>query len=401
MKKILFVIDSLGFGGIERTAISWLKFLSELKTVEVTLLITRKEGVFLKEIPSNINVISFDKSTQKRLEPFREAVKNNIKKLNFKYFYALFKDIIEVKKNSKYNLMELGEKLRYKIIMKETKRIEEKFDVAIAYSDHAPMYYVANKIEANKKILWIHADYDLINRNLKEIIEEYNSFDKIVCVSKKVMEGFIKNCKSIEKEVYVLNNILDETKINQLKNEPIKQFNVKDVNILSVARLSKEKNFETLIRAFNMMEQETKLKSKLYIIGDGEEKRKLKRLIRNLKLQNKVILLGGKENPYPYIANCDIYIQPSKYEGFSTTVNEAKYLKRPIIVTNVGGMQELIDNNITGIILKNDNQREIAKNLQYLILNPQRREFFTKNLNNMYNSNELRKKFLEILEIGE
>lgn len=400
MKKILFVADSLEFGGVEATLVSWLKYLNTIKDVQITLLLLRREGIFIKDLPKDIEVITIDKVSQKKLKPYKKEMIKNIQKFNIKDIYKLLKYIIACEFTSKYKKMSLGEKIRYNVI-DNLEILKYKFDVAVAYSDHASMYYVCNKVIANKKVLWLHADYSRIKRNLKANLSEYKQFDNIVSVSKVIKQSFISKCDEIEDKVIVINNILDKEKIDNLKNAKVKEFFQEYINILSVGRLEKEKNFAKLIKAFSMMPYEIQRKARLYIIGQGGQEKKLQKAINKNNLKDKVFLLGGKENPYCYMNRCDIYIQPSLYEGFCTTVNEAKYLKKPMIVTNVGGMDELIEKDITGIIIDENNEQSICENLQKMIIDKDKRKMIESNLEGNIDDKVLKQTFLKTLGIEE
>ena len=161
MKKILFVVDSLGYGGIEKTAVSWIKYLSSQKNTKISLMLLRDEGVFKDDIPNNIKVETINCNIQKYLMPLRIELIKCIKSCKIRQLFALLRCVIVALFT--FKKMSLGEKIRYNAISKLPK-LKENYDVAIAYSDHATMYYVCDKVNASKKILWVHADYSRIKR---------------------------------------------------------------------------------------------------------------------------------------------------------------------------------------------------------------------------------------------
>ena len=121
------------------------------------------------------------------------------------------------------------------------------------------------------------------------------------------------------------------------------------VRILTVGRLSKEKGQELTINVLARLKNEG-YKVRWYCIGDGPEKDNYRNRIKSLDIENDYILLGSKLNPYPFMKDCDIYVQPSKHEGYCITLGEARCFNNPIVTTNFTGANEQIKNEITGLV---------------------------------------------------
>jgi glycosyltransferase involved in cell wall biosynthesis len=120
-------------------------------------------------------------------------------------------------------------------------------------------------------------------------------------------------------------------------------------------------------------------KIKWYIIGEGEERPKLKRLIKNYNLEDHLNLLGLKSNPYPFIKQADIYVQTSRFEGKAIAIDEAKILQKPIVVTNYNTAKDQIADGINGLIV-DMNPEGIALGIEKLIMNLELRNELVRNL---------------------
>lgn len=173
----------------------------------------------------------------------------------------------------------------------------------------------------------------------------------------------------------------------------------KSLRILSIGRFSEQKNFDNLPFICSIMIEEMKkllsigrfceaknynnvpditrriIKSgcniKWYIIGFGGDEALIRQKIAEAGMQDHVIILGKKENPYPYIKDCDIYVQPSRYEGKSVTVREAQMLCKPVVVTNYPTASSQIQNGVDGVIVPMDNE-DCAKDLAKFILDTEK-----------------------------
>lgn len=347
MKKILFMCINMNIGGTEKALLTMLNEIDDSK-YDITLLMLEEYGGFLNEIPSFVKVKYVDE--YKSIKPFvNEPPKILIKRLikNKAYLTGLSTllnySISKITNNISYY---------YKYILKNIKGIDEEYDLAVAYS--GPMdfitYFVLNKIKAKKKVQWIHFDITKIGFNRKFAKKNYKKFDKIFVVSEEGKEKLINLIPALNNKVEAFFNIISCNLIeNMSKNE--KSFNdlFDGVRILTVGRLSKEKGQELTINVLARLKNEG-YKVRWYCIGDGPEKDNYRNRIKRLDIENDYILLGSKLNPYPFMKDCDIYVQPSKHEGYCITLGEARCFNNPIITTNFTGANEQIKNEITGLV---------------------------------------------------
>lgn len=347
MKKLLFMCINMNIGGTEKALLTMLNEIDDSK-YDITLLMLEEYGGFLNEIPSFVKVKYVDE--YKSIKPFvNEPPKILIKRLikNKAYLTGLSTllnySISKITKNISYY---------YKYILKNIKGIDEEYDLAVAYA--GPMdfitYFVLNKIKAKKKVQWIHFDINKIGFNRKFAERNYKKFDKIFVVSEEGKEKLIDLIPALNNKVEAFFNIISCNLIeNMSKNEKSFDDLFNGVRILTVGRLSKEKGQELTINVLARLKNEG-YKVRWYCIGDGPEKDNYRNRIKGLDIENDYILLGSKLNPYPFMKDCDIYVQPSKHEGYCITLGEARCFDNPIVTTNFTGANEQIKNEITGLV---------------------------------------------------
>ena len=347
MKKLLFMCINMNIGGTEKALLTMLNEIDDSK-YDITLLMLEEYGGFLNEIPSFVKVKYVDE--YKSIKPFvNEPPKILIKRLikNKAYLTGLSTllnySISKITKNISYY---------YRYILKNVKKIDEEYDLAVAYA--GPMdfitYFVLNKIKAKKKVQWIHFDITKIGFNRKFAKRNYKKFDKIFVVSEEGKEKLINLIPALNNKVEAFFNIISCNLIeNMSKNEKSFDDLFDGVRILTVGRLSKEKGQELTINVLARLKNEG-YKVRWYCIGDGPEKDNYRNRIKSLDIENDYILLGSKLNPYPFMKDCDIYVQPSKHEGYCITLGEARCFDNPIVTTNFTGANEQIKNEVTGLV---------------------------------------------------
>lgn len=338
---------NMNIGGTEKALLTMLNEIDDSK-YDITLLMLEEYGGFLNEIPSFVKVKYVDE--YKSIKPFvNEPPKILIKRLikNEEYLIGLSTllnySISKITNNISYY---------YKYILKNVKKIDEEYDLAVAYA--GPMdfitYFVLNKIKAKKKVQWIHFDITKIGFNKKFAKRNYKKFDKIFVVSEEGKEKLINLIPALNNKVEAFFNIISCNLIeNMSKNEKSFDDLFDGVRILTVGRLSKEKGQELTINVLARLKNQG-YKVRWYCIGDGPEKDNYRNRIKRLDIENDYILLGSKLNPYPFMKDCDIYVQPSKHEGYCITLGEARCFDNPIVTTNFTGANEQIKNEITGLV---------------------------------------------------
>ena len=340
MKKIIFGITSLTLGGAERVLVDMVNQLSD--TFDITIFTIYGKGELEKSLNNRIKIKRiFDK-------PYKELTK--VEKISIPLKILCF------------------QKQYYK------KYIQGDYDIEIAFLEGPITRLFSTKNRNTKKIAWIHNDISKVYGNdlkakLKLTIDKriYNKYEKLIFVSKDNKEVFdirYPNMKPTEEVIY---NYIDPQKVIEKAKEKIDfSFDNKQMNFLTVARLVEQKGIDRLIRIHKELIA-NHFNNKFYIIGDGPEREKLEKLIKDEHLQETFFLLGAKENPYPYIKQADMFCLLSKFEGYGMVLEEAKILNKPIIITNTAA-REAVENYKNAVIVEND-EHEIYNKLKYIIEN--------------------------------
>ena len=234
---------------------------------------------------------------------------------------------------------------------------QKKYDLAISFL--TPHTYVKNKVVAKKKIAWIHTDYTIypIAKNVERPI--WRSYTYIASISNDVTRTFLQVFPTLAPKIMEIENILSPAFVRKRAEleDTDKEFRQTDkISLLSIGRYSEQKNYDNVPDICKRLINKTKLNIKWYIIGYGGDESLIRQKIKEADMEEHVILLGKRSNPYPYIKACDIYVQPSRYEGKSVTVREAQMLCKPVVVTNYPTAPSQIRSGIDGVIVPMDNE---------------------------------------------
>ena len=277
-----------------------------------------------------------------------------------------------------------------------------EYDVAIAYA--GPMdfisYFVVNKIKSKKKIQWIHFDVTKIGFNENFAAKIYNKFDKIFVVSNEGKDKLISILPSLKYKIDKLLNIMSPELVVKMADEGSgfdDDFN--GMRILTVGRLSKEKGQDITISVLAKL-KEAGYNVRWYCIGDGTARKEYEKLIKEFNVKNDYILLGATPNPYPFMKECDLYVQSSRHEGYCITLAEARCFNNPIISTNFAGASEQIAHDQTGLIVNFDEQ-ELYNVIRRLLDDDKLRNKFKKKMQNhiLDNTKEIEKLYKIVEDI--
>jgi len=344
-ERLLFFLINMNLGGTER---SFLNLLSKLPDhYVIDLLLLEEYGELLKDVPANVQIHILKNNTE--INEFLKLGNRGFagKELQRGRFLSFIKNMI------------IWVLLKMKLIKHPfygvshyLQEFDESYDNAIAYAGihNFIAYYTLNYIQAEKRFLWIHFDVTKIGFDTQFANYFYDKFQKIICVSQVVKTNLNRSLTiDITSKLEVVHNILDLEEIEIKSKQKDIHWNPDIVQILTVGRLSAEKGHADFLPVILKLKQK-KLKFKWWIIGDGKERSKIDRLIQELNLSDNVEVLGKKENPFPYYKACDVYLQPSKYEGHCVSIIEAKYFNKPIVSNNFAGITDEIENEYNGLI---------------------------------------------------
>ena len=358
MKKIFIIHSNMEIGGAETSLLGLLKSFNYDK-YEVDLLLLDPVGELMSMIPKEVKLLNNYDEYKNLLKPIKEVVKNKKFGIAMARVRGKLKANRENKKlHNNGDLCYLTKEYSHKYAINHLPNIEGEYDLGISFID--PHYILEKKVNAKVKLGWLHTDFSRINVNHNDDFKMWNGCDYIISVSDSCKKVFdLKYPKLIEKSI-VIENILpleyvrNRAEIINVDNEIMKNENI--ITICSVGRFSKQKNFDNVPNIAKRIINEG-LKIKWFLIGYGSDEELIKEKIREEGMEKNVIILGKKQNPYPYIKACDLYVQPSRYEGKAVTVREAQILNKPVIISNFATAKSQLENKIDGIIVPMDNKK--------------------------------------------
>lgn len=357
------MIINMNVGGTERALLNMVAEMPKNK-YDITIFMLEEYGGFLESIPVHVHkeyLNGYQNIKEIVHKPLRKVIKGFLKKGHlikvFNFLIILFLSKI-TKNNSSL----------FQYILKDYPSLTNEYDVAIAYA--GPMdfisYFVVHKIKAKKKVQWIHFDVTKIGFNINFAKRIYEKFDHIYTVSNEGKNRLVKKLPQIKNKTDVFLNVISPKEIIKMANNGAgftDQFD--GLRILTVGRLSKEKGQDLVIPVIAKLIR-SGFKVRWYCIGEGNARGEYEELIKINKVEQNFILLGATPNPYTFMKQCDIYVQPSRHEGYCITLAEAKVFNKPIICTNFTGAHEQIINGETGTIVEFD-ELQVYKALMQLL----------------------------------
>ena len=344
-QKMLIIGITMAAAGSEKSFLSFARHAIDYDQYEVDLLLAKKTGDFLSQIPKNIRVLEMGKEGEiflinrdnaARIIARRYLLKNPLRA------FSLLPHIIKRKTAKTAAEKDFASNRMWCELLKKMPAWDTEYDVALAYWGDHTMFYMCDKVKAKKKIAWLHFDYASPPREDALYLHYFSKCDKVVTVSKKIEASLKQALPEIADKVMTMENIIDAEDILQRASEPCDLADdFQGIRLLTVGRICHQKGYDMAIPAIARLVSE-KHDIKWYIIGDGEaiDKENLHARIRQYGLQDRVSFLGIRQNPYPYMKACDIYLQPSRHEGKPIAVEEAKILQKPIVVTDYSSAKE-------------------------------------------------------------
>ena len=371
-KKILFVNISLVNGGAEKSLVNLLNEMPE-DQYEIDLLLFRKEGMFLPQVPHYVNIIEAPEALKNLYRPVKDFNKNTITKV---IGTAISKTIT----SNPYLMREFRWRNFYR---GKITRLSKHYDVAVGCVVGECTYFVNDLVSADKKLCWVHTDYVGAKCDRRADEKYYQNMDSIVTVSDKCAEVLKTVFPEFQNKILWLPNITSSEVLRKRSKEEIPERIDEGKKLLvSVGRLIPLKGFEIAIDAAKIMKQDG-CQFQWFILGNGELFDKLNAQIEDLELKDWVKLLGPKENPYAYIAKSDVVVQSSKYEGKSVVLDEAKILGIPIVSTNYDTVVDQIIPEKEGLIVNMDAE-DIAHGIEEMFNN----QMLYKTIKNYLNAHE-------------
>ncbi|WP_224076582.1 glycosyltransferase [Planococcus chinensis] len=367
MKKILFTIPNLDGGGAEKVLVTLLNNLNP-KKYDITLFTIFDEGVNKNYLNKNIKHESF----------FKKSFKGNT--ILFKF---------------------LSPKQLYKLM------IRKEYDIVISYLEGPTTRLVSGCPFPKTTLLnWVHIEVNNEKmiiptyRSKEEAVLTYDRYDKTIFVSETAQLAFEETFPSVNKNFLVKYNTVDDSLIRKKSLEIVSDldFDSKKINLISVGRFTEQKGYIRLLKIISKLVEE-KFEFRLYLLGKGEEEKIYRQIIKKNNLEDYVTIVGFKENPYKYIAKCDVFICSSFREGYSTAVTESLIVGTPVITTLCSGMKEILgEENEYGIITKNTEQ-DLYNGLREFLTDKKMQNYYKQKASERSDYFKLKKTVKEIEEL--
>lgn len=339
-KKVAILLPWLKMGGTNKIALHFMKELSQY--CDVTLILSEYTGELLEQLPDNIRLVVDE------MRSFKDIFKEDLRKLRI---VKLMRDVlyyarIKLKKDNVDNY-------RY-LVQRHSYICDTEFDCAISYHGQSPerLLNLLYRVHAKKKVAWIHGEFNNPEDHYRRMNVYYNHLDHIYFVSNHTLASFMDKFTMDRSKCTVYYNPIDKREIlEKAELSYACAYDPRYVNLLTVGRISAEKG-QDMIPAVTRRLLDQGYKVRWYVVGDGDRRSNVEALIDEYGVEDKVILLGTRTNPYPYMKDCHIYVQPSYTEGYSTTICEAGMLGKAIVGTKpAGGIYEQITNGEDGLIV--------------------------------------------------
>lgn len=351
-KKVLFVINTLGHAGAEAAMLELMKQMNKDK-YELSLYVLLEQGEMIDQIPEHVRLLN--QKVDRRSVLSKEGKKKMIgtclralwKNAAFiRYLPYLLSNLFDMVKHGRF----LADKLLWRILADSAWHSAERYDLAIAFLEGGSAYYVADYVNAKKKAVFLHVDYGRAGYTRKLDQDCYLKFQQIFAVSGEVKDRFLEVYPECLDRTAVFHNMID---VDKVQEKSLMDGGFTDdfsgVRLLTVGRLTWQKAYDIAIEAMYLLKQENlKTAVRWYVLGEGDQREALEKQIKKRSLQNEMILLGAKENPFPYYRQADIYVHATRFEGKSIAIQEAQILGCAIIASDCSGNREQIVDGVDG-----------------------------------------------------
>ena len=359
MNKVIFVINNLGTGGVQSSLLNLLAELNE--KFHITVL------CFDERLKNSSNILPLHVDLVVPNSPFRYLgiSQGELRGKPTKYLArACWAFLTKL----------LGRSFTVRMMLPFQRKLGD-YDCAISYLHEAPQKsfyggcneFVLKKIKAKKKVTWLHCDFELCGANSKASEKIYQQFDEIVACSEGTRQAFLRCMPQFEDKCVAIRNCNDYENIRRLAGDGI-SYDKSEFNIVTVARLSKEKGIERAIEAVKRCVKKG-YQLHYHIVGSGDQAVPLKKLTEDYGLENAVTFYGNQNNPYPYIKNADLFLLPSYHEAAPMVFDEAACLGVPVLATETTSTDEMITESGSGFVCENS-QNGIADGLIKVLKKP-------------------------------
>lgn len=373
MKKVLFVINTLGHAGAEVAMLELLRRMQGMKS-EISLYVLTEQGELRSRLPEGVKLLNKTYcdtsvlSKEGRIHLAKKVLRASFKNASiFKNFPYLISNFFDMVKKGRIQ----PDKLLWRVLSDGSPVFDEEYDLAISFLEGGSAYYVHDHVKAKKKAAFIHIDYNLAGYTKKLDKECYQDFDKVFTVSEECRENFVKAYPECDKFTFAFHNMLNEVRILTMSKENAGfTDDFKGYRVLTVGRLVYQKGYDIAIEAMKLIKK-SGYPIRWYVLGEGDLRKELEKRIEQAGLKEDFILLGAHDNPYPFYAKADLYAHFTRFEGKSIAIQEAQVLSKPIVASDCSGNREQIENGVDGLLYKLTPE-QIYKAVEYMYLNQEK-----------------------------
>lgn len=348
-KKFLFVINTLGRAGAEVALLSLLRQL-DMERYDVSLYVLMAQGELAAQLPKTVHLLNPEYSTTSVLSAEGRSMMCRTVLGSFFRNGQLGKKLADLAQGMCSQKRFQMDKLLWRMVADGAYRFDQTFDLAVAYIEGGSTYYVADYVKAHKKAAFVHIDYESSGYTKQVDKGCYEKFDRIFAVSEETRQHFLRVYPEDQNKTEIFHNVIDQKNILLRAQESGGFFDDFDgLRLLTVGRLTYQKAYDIAIRAMERLKA-SGIRARWYVLGEGDQRTALEKQIAACGLQKDFLLLGAKENPYPYYAQADLYIHATRFEGKSIAIQEAQVLGCPILASDCNGNREQIEDGVDGML---------------------------------------------------
>ncbi|MCM1044472.1 MAG: glycosyltransferase [Candidatus Gastranaerophilales bacterium] len=352
-KRLLFVINTLGHAGAETALLELLRRLDP-EEYEIFLYVLLGQGEMAGELPAYVKLLNarYDDSSVLSAEGKRRLKGKVLRALTARGTVLRLAPYMAARLCGMLRRGRIQpDKLLWRAMSDGAERFDMRFDLAVAYLEGGAAYYVADHVEARRKAAFVHVDYGRAGYTRALDRGCYRKYDRIFAVSDEVKKTFLEVYPECGAVTEVFHNLLDAESIRRKAGVPETPHYFADgfdgMRILSVGRLTAQKAFEVSIEAMKLLKERGE-RVRWYVLGDGDQRRMLEEQVRRLGLEEDFVMPGAVDNPYPYMAQADLYVHASRFEGKSIAIQEAQILGKAILVSDCSGNREQVTDGVDG-----------------------------------------------------
>lgn len=357
MKHLLFAIHYLELGGAEMSLIGLLNSI-DYSTTDVDLFLYSHRGELMEYIPSQVNLLPEIPEYAQIERPMKDVLKDGYLRMVWARLKAKWQFGHYCRKKHPRDGNAIFAYVAKNVMpLLPPIRPEMEYDQAVSFL--APHDIVLEKVRAKKKICWVHTDYSKVDVNTEFEEPVWGRYETIAAVSDAVSEAFTSRFPALRDKMVTVPNIVSpefvRTRAVAFDAEPEMPKEDGVVRLLSVGRFTEAKNFDNVPDICRRI-RDKGINVYWYLIGYGGDDGLIRKRIAEAGMDNYVRILGKKVNPYPYMKACDIYVQPSRYEGSPVTIQEALALGKSVVATAFPTVKSVIQDGVNGHIVPLDNE---------------------------------------------